>query len=263
MTFVFGITSTAAIAELTNVSGGIPSQKVYEEATVYNFLTISLNMRANAIPNVQVENFGTGRKPLKAIKGFVELPCWADYFLVEEPDYLFKSKVVKNGRIQLWVDGEIREDGSFHINQEQINAYAHLLEHQERIKKTILQKLKQALPHLLKNEYASWDHEEGGFPKVSDLTPDFDFKNYIGPASISLEEDKKDEVAYIKWHFQCLWDPEHGFEVVTHKERVIDLSPEADIFKIYKDNGTYEEVKKELQNKEWKLPKKKKWWQFW
>jgi hypothetical protein len=51
--------------------------------------------------------------------------------------------------------------------------------------------------------------------------------------------------------------------VITHKDRVIDLSPEADIFKINKDNGTYEELKKELDNKVWKVPIEKKWWQFW
>jgi hypothetical protein len=58
-------------------------------------------------------------------------------------------------------------------------------------------------------------------------------------------------------------DPEHGIEVITHKDRVIDLSSEAGIFKINKGNGTYEELKKEIKNKEWKLAKKKNWWQFW
>jgi hypothetical protein len=54
--------------------------------------------------------------------------------------------------------------------------------------------------------------------------------------------------------------------VITHKLRVIDLSQEADIFKINKDNGSFEELEKELKNKVWKkpiAPKKKKWWQFW
>lgn len=220
-------------------------------------------MENSRIPNIQIVNIGTGNRPQKAIKGFVELPCWTDYFLVEEPNYVFKTRVVKNGRIELWVDGEIRADGSFGIDPEQTNAYLHLVEQQVNIKNAIVQELKQALPRMLEEEYAAWDHEEGGFPGRSDLTPEFDFKKYIGPASISIEEDKKDEVAYIKWHFQCLWDPEHGFEVITHKNRVIDLSQEADIFKMYKDNGTYEEVEKELKNKVWKLQKKKKWWQFW
>lgn len=220
-------------------------------------------MKRNTIPNIQIETIGNGKKPCKALKGFIELPCWTGYFLVEQPNYVIKTKVVTDGRIDLWVDGEIRADGSFSIDTEQINSYFFLLEHQEEIKRSILEELKMKFPRLLSEEYASWDHESGYFPKLADLTSEFDFKNYIGPASISIEEDIKDKVAYIKWHFQCLWDSEHGFEVITHKDRVIDLSAEADIFKINKDNGTYEELERELKNKVWKVPKKKKWWQFW
>jgi hypothetical protein len=220
-------------------------------------------METSKIPNIQIENIGTARKPHNAIKGFVELPCWTGYFLVEEPNYSIKTKVVTNGRIDLWVDGEIRADGSFHIDREQLNSYVYLVEHQERIKQSILEELKREFPRLVHDEYASWEEDNKSFPRLSDLTPAFDFKNYIGPASISIGEDIKDDVAYLKWHFRCLWDPEHGFEVITHKDRVIDLSPEADIFKINKDNGTYEALENELNNKVWKAPKKKKWWQFW
>jgi hypothetical protein len=223
-------------------------------------------METNKIPNVQTEKFRYGKRVQKAIKGFIELPCWTGYFLVEEPNHVIRTRVVTNGHIDLWVDGEIRADDSFSIEQEQTNAYFFLVQHQEAIKRSILDELKNKLPDMLSNEYASWDHEEGGFPKVSDLTPEFVFRNYIGPSSISITEDAKDEAAYIKWHFNCLWDPEHGFEVITHKDRIIDLSQEADIFKINKDNGTYEELEKELKNKDWKkpiAPKKKKWWQFW
>ena len=177
----------------------------------------------DGIPNIGLQNIGTGKKPLKVIRGFIELPCWTGYFLTEEPNYLNKTKVVTNGRIDLWVDGEIRADGSFSIDQEQTNAYTYLVEHQERIKQSMLQELKKEFPRLLSDEYASWDQEDGSLPKLSDLTPEFDFKKYIGPASISIGENIKDEVAYIQWHFQCLWDPEHGFEVITHKDRVIDI----------------------------------------
>ena len=220
-------------------------------------------MEANKIPNIHIENIGTAKKPIHVIKGFIELPCWTGYFLAEKPNYLIKTKVVTDGRIDLRVDGQIRAEKSIHIDREQINAYFFLVENQEGIKQAILEELKKEFPRLLSDEYPSWDLENGSFPKLSDLTPDFDFKNYIGPSSITIGEDIKDDVAYIKWHFQCLWDPEHGFEVITHKDRVIDVSPDADIFKINKDNNTYEELEKELENKVWKAPKKKKWWQFW
>ena len=223
----------------------------------------TMSMETNNIHNIQVQNIGTGKKPLLAIKGFIELPCWTGYFLTEEPNNVIKSKVVTNGCIELWVEGEINADNTFKIDKEQANAYAYLVEHQETIKNSILQELKKKFPSLLSTEYSSWDHDNGKFPQLSDLTPEFDFKNFIGPSSIMIEEDVKDEVAYTKWHFECLWDAEHGFEVITHKGRIIDISSEADIFKINKDNGTYEELEKELTNKEWKLPKKKYWWQFW
>ena len=215
------------------------------------------------IPNIGLQNIGTKKKPLQVIRGFVDLPCWTGYFLTEKPNNLFKTEVVKNGRIDLWIDGVIKEDGSFAIDQEQTNAYTYLVEHQDKIKQSILQDLKNKFPQLLLDEYGSWDHENGYFPRISDLTPEFDFKQHIGPATVSIEEDVKDNVAYIKWHFQCLWDPEHGFEVITHLNRVIDIAPEADIFKINMDNGTYEELQHDLKNKVWKQPKKKKWWQFW
>ena len=97
-----------------------------------------------------------------------------------------------------------------------------------------------------------------------ELTPGFDFINYIGPGSVTICEEAKEGIAYILWHFNCRWDPEHGFEVITHKDRVIDLSPDVDMDAMYKDNGTYEQYEAEYGNRVGTPPKKKKkWWQFW
>lgn len=220
-------------------------------------------MKTNEIPGLQVENIGTRKKPHQVIKGFIELPCWNGYFLTEKPNYLIKTNVVTDGRIELWVNGTIGDNGRYAVDPEQSNCYFFLAKHQDRIKQSILDALKNRFPDLLSSEYASWDHEDDSLPKITELTPAFDFEDYIGPSSISIEEDIKDEMAYAKWHFQCRWDPEHGFEVITHKDRVIDLAPETDIFKINQDNGTYNELENELRNKEWKVPLKKKWWRFW
>src|SRR5689334_6240344 len=105
------------------------------------------------IPNIKIANFGTHR----AIKGFVELPCWNGYFLVEEPNHVIKTRVVTNGRIDLWVEGHIGSEGSFSIDPEQTNAYFFLVENQERIQHAILDQLKKQFPDLLSNEYAAWD----------------------------------------------------------------------------------------------------------
>ena len=220
-------------------------------------------MKSNKIPNIQIQNIGTGKKPHHVIRGFVELPCWNGYYLYDETYTLKKNKTVTNGAIELWVDGVINNDESFSIDPEQINSYLYLVEKQEAIKHAILDALKKELPLLMETEYASWDLEEEWFPKIADLTPEFDFKNYIGPESITIGEDVKDGIAYITWRFRCRWDVEHGLDIITHKESVIEIAPEADPWKISKDKGTYEEEQKEFENKVWKLPKKKKWWQFW
>lgn len=204
--------------------------KWYEKREAYTGFLFNKQTWKPTKLNIQIENIGSGKRPHNAIKGFVELPCWSGYFLVEEPNYLIKTKVVTDGRIDLCVDGQIKQDNNIYIEQEQVNSYFYLLKHQERIKHSILSELKKEFPRLLSDDYASWDHDEGGFPKITELTPGFDFKNYIGPASISIGEDVKEEVAYINRHFQCRWDPEHGFEVITHKDRVIDISLDADIF---------------------------------
>jgi hypothetical protein len=223
-----------------------------------------MNPETSKVPNIQIENIGSRKKPLYVIKGFVELNSWTGYYLYDDSYKLIKDKVVTNGRIGLWVDGEITPNGEFRLSQEQVNSYFYLVEHQEIIKHSILETLKKEFPRLLSEEYASWDAEEDFFPKPSELTQAFDFKDYIGPESIRIGEDVKAGIAYITWSFRCRWDIEHGFEVITHKDRVIDIAPEADPWKIDQDNGTFEQKQKEYNVSILQLPKKKKrWWQFW
>jgi hypothetical protein len=162
------------------------------------------------------------------------------------------------------VDGQITPESNMHVSQEQVNAYFYLAEHQEGIKQSILEGVKKHFPTLLANEYKYFDDEEGSFlPRVSELTPEFDFKDYIGPESISISEDIKDEAAYILWRFRCRWDIEHGLDIITYKERVIEIASEADFSKINKDNGTFEQEEAKYNDNTWQLPKVKKWWRFW
>lgn len=218
---------------------------------------------SDQIPNVRIENIGTITRPQQVIKGFIDLPCWNGYFLFDD-NYQLKEKVVRDGRIELWVDGLIK-DGTMHFDEEQLSAYRFLVENQQLVQQSIVQNLKQEFPRLLTEEYAAWDQQHADFPQAGEMTPEFDFKEYIAPESISIGEDIKDGQAYVTWYFNCKWDPEHGFQVVTHRERVIEISPEADPWKIYKDNGTYEQQLKDYNERAAKAKpiKRKEWWQFW
>ena len=224
-----------------------------------------MNTKNESIPNLQVVNIGSKKKPLHVIKGFIELQCWNGYYLYDDSYKLKKNKVVIGGRIDFWVDGEIGPQNNMHFSDEQIQAYQYLVDHQHQVKQSILHGLIEGFPQLLADEYSSWEEENSDFPKLEELTPEFDFQQYIGPESISIREDVKDGAAYVHWRFRCRWDPEHGLEFITHNDRVIDIAPEADPWKIYKDNDTYE---KEMQayndSKHFIKPtKQKKWWQFW
>lgn len=218
------------------------------------------------IPGLQIERVGSKKHPTKLIQGTIQLPCWDGYYLQEETYYKKQAKVITGGQITLRVDGVITPDEKFKCDPEQVNTYWYLVEQQDHVKQAILQALVNDFPRLLKEDYEYYDIEEGGFPPLSDIIPGFDFKNYIGPSTINVGEDFKDDAAYVTWQFKCRWDPEHGFEIVTHKDRIIDIAQEADTDKISKDNGTYaEEMEQSIGNTgpepySWK---KKKWWQFW
>ncbi|MDF2190483.1 hypothetical protein [Paraflavitalea sp. CAU 1676] len=224
-----------------------------------------MNPESNSIPNIGIENIGSKTKSHHVTKGFITLPCWEGHYLYDAADRLKKDKVVTNGRIELWVDAMIDENNSIQYLAEQINAYHYLVEQQETIRHAVLQKLKENFPDLLANEYASWDHNEPYFPKPAELTDEFDFKNYIGPASIRITEDVKDGSAYVIWTFRCRWDIEHGLDFTMHEKRVIEIATEADPWKIYQDNGTFEQ--KQQDYKQWERtyqpPTPKKWWKFW
>ena len=111
------------------------------------------------------------------------------------------------------------------------------------------------------------DPDDSFVPNITPETKDdFDFKPFIGPLSVSFHEESKNDIAYLEWHFQCEWDPEHGLAVITHQDRVIDLDRgETDIWKIYEDNGTLAEKQKEYDEraKNFKPKEVKPWWQFW
>ncbi len=213
-------------------------------------------MDKNSIPNLQIRESKFNKRTYYDGSVFVELPYWLGYRGNDEC-----TAVINDAGFCIGIKNSVEPGDGFSANQGQVNAYFFLLENHETLKQKIIQSLKNSLPDLLLNEYSSF--ETTYFPKLSDLTPEFDFKNFIGPSSINIENDIKDNIAYVSWHFYCLWDTEHGFDVITHGDRIIEISPQSDKFIIHEDNGTAEEVKKSLDKYLNKINQKKKWWKFW
>lgn len=214
----------------------------------------------SGIPNIKIRNIGSKRDPLEIIETTIVLEAWNGYL----KNYR-NEKRVTDGTVKLDFGGY---NGDKSIDwQPQINAYHYLLQNQYEIRDSIIRSLIEKFDWLKETYYLDPDDD----PDVPRITPetsiDFDFKPFIGPVSISFdEEESKNGVSYLEWHFDCAWDPEHGLAVITHEARVIDLDRgETDIWKIYEDNGTLAEKQKEYEErmKSSKPKEVKPWWQFW
>lgn len=195
----------------------------------------------------------------RSIETTIVLDAWNGYI----KNYRNETRA-GDGTVELDFGGYNTEDKSIDW-QPQINAYHYLLKNQYAVRDSILRALAEGV-----NRFTEClDADDWFVPNITPETKDgFDFKPFIGPTSVSIDdEESKNGIAYLRWYFDCAWDPEHGLAAITHEDRVINLDQgETDIWKIYEDNGTLAERKKEYD--EWaknaKPPKPQKaWWQFW
>ena len=216
----------------------------------------------SGIPNLRITKVGTKRDPFQSIETMIVLKAWNGYL----KNYR-NEKRVTDGTVSLDFGSYNVEDKSIDW-QPQINAYHHLIQNQYEIRDSIIRTLIEKFEWFRETYYLDPDDD----PDVPLITPettiDFDFKPFIGPVSISFdEEESKNNIAYLQWYFDCAWDPEHGLAAITHEDRVIDLDrQDTDIWKIYEDNGTLAERQKEYDEwkKNYKPPKRQKpWWEFW
>ena len=211
------------------------------------------------IPNLRITTAGTKRSPFRFVETTTVLEAWNGYM----KNYRTETRVT-DGTVKLDFGGYNVEDKSIDW-QPQINAYHYLLQNQYEIRDSILKALTEKVDRFTQ----CLDPDDSFVPNITPETKaDFDFKPFIGPVSVSFdEEESKNNIAYLQWHFDCAWDPEHGLAVITHEDRVIDLDQgEIDVWKIYADNGTLAERQKEYDEwkKNFKPPKRQKpWWEFW
>lgn len=93
--------------------------------------------------------------------------------------------------------------------------------------------------------YDEYEEDEYGGYGIPDWKTPEDIARYISISSIYVLDDEKDSYAYVGYSGACSWDSEHGFGVMTHKDRVLivgDWSVASSGSKlIHLDNDTYTE----------------------
>lgn len=212
------------------------------------------------IPSLRVRKYGIRRNRMKVVEGFVNLAAWDGYLKHRFED----GRKIDDGTIRLDFGGI--NPGFPRDWEPEVRAYNYLVENQQAVRDSILLRLIEKWEWLKETYYL--DPEDD--PDVPDITPanreGFDLRPFIGPQSVGFVEETKDGEAYTEWTFNCTWDPEHGLAVITHRDRVIDLDRgETDIWKIFADNGTYDEQMRDYEErvKNAKLKKTEPWWKFW
>lgn len=124
---------------------------------------------------------------------------------------------VSDGSTDLYIEPN-RSGVSNTLSPEQIAAYNYLHEHEEAIQEMVLQHIFEAYPELQEVYY---DDDEERAEHMPNLERPGQLSTLIGLADVIILNLAKDGIAYMGFHFHSTWDPEHGFSVTLHKERIV------------------------------------------
>ncbi|WP_432670539.1 DUF6985 domain-containing protein [Flavobacterium sp. SM2513] len=204
-----------------------------------------------------------------------------------------------SGYVSVWVKQHDYDNETYlekpHKYQE--NAFNYFVENTELVLNALCNGIIEYYPKMLQ-EYNLEDIPELKNLSLSTIS---DVKKTISIDVINIIGQSKDDFGYLGFSGRCPWDPEHGFGVVMHKDRVVKIE-DADIADsnldiIYEDKmskeewnafneemeknrvenlAKYEKEREEIlrreneerkasQQEEKKLEEKniiKKWWQF-
>jgi hypothetical protein len=102
---------------------------------------------------------------------------------------------------------------------EQLAALDYLIENQNKIRDSLLEKLAEDLPQMIKDWFPEVTQETYYF--FPNLEVDKSMKNYIWINTIYIFSCHKDGLAYFGFCGNCKWDEEHGLGSQIHKSRII------------------------------------------
>lgn len=102
---------------------------------------------------------------------------------------------------------------------EQIAAYRFLIDKEEAVYRAVLQGIFEDYPSR-RESYGEGADEWECMPELRH--PD-ELKKFIGLSTVNVLRTTWNGVAYIRFDLEPAWDPEHGFNITMHKDRVIKV----------------------------------------
>ncbi len=76
---------------------------------------------------------------------------------------------------------------------------------------------------------------KSGYPKLK--TPD-ELQQLVDIQAVHVLPVAKDRLAYLRLGFFCVWDPEHGVDVLLHRDRVVSVDADLGEQQALDDGGT-------------------------
>lgn len=105
------------------------------------------------------------------------------------------------------------------LTQTQKNTKNYIIDNQHSILNIILNDLFKNF-HKIKETYQCDDcNSQDYMPDIEEIET---LKYLIHPRSIHILNIEKDNLCYVGFEFNCEWDEEHGYGVMTHKQRIIE-----------------------------------------
>jgi hypothetical protein len=154
-----------------------------------------------------------GRVHLEAWKGFANREELADEFMA------FRFSAPPEGDLRLEVSPLDNRQSSFQPTQAQTRAFQYLLDHQQALRKTVLNGVFSVYDGWRENYLAS-DIPSENMPRLSNAT---DLIRLISPSTVHVLANDKDGFTHLGFGFSCKWDEEHALGVLTHKGRVVEV----------------------------------------
>lgn len=144
-------------------------------------------------------------------EGIIKLDVWSGH-LNCLGSYGKIMNTPSNGTFQLFVEGDLSEI--------QLETIKYHVRNQREIRLLILERLL--------NVYSQWQQQYGYsdeemvkyMPNVTSLD---DFRSLLGPHCIHIMDRDMKGFSYVGYEFGCMWDEEHGFGALTHKNSIVEI----------------------------------------
>jgi len=172
-------------------------------------------------------------------KGRDVFSAWAGFQARQGPYTSRPSSKPSTGAIEFEID-RLNDDDANPLPPapEQAAAYGHLKKHQIEIRDRVVRAAFKEFKELKRRGY--FDVDGSDEPLAPNIRSVAEMKKHMGLGTLHLTEFAKGGYAYLGLEFGCTWDDEHGFGVLLHKSRIIDVGQadtSFDYFPAKKDGG--------------------------